>query len=106
MKILKVYDSHRKMMHEFDNFVAYNSATIDKVFYKTLSVVFKSGITVNFQLLGSNLGGMEFEFIDIDSGSHFNPTELAYVQSRVRVGSKPLQQKVIKRTTTVEEFFE
>ena len=106
MKILKLYDRFDRMSWAFNSFVNYNSATIEKVEYKSMTVTFKNGAVVLFRLPDTQIGGLEVDYVDLDSCSNFSLLEVNLAQSRIR-GSKPASKKLTKRTTTtVEETFE
>lgn len=106
MKILKLYDRFDRMSWAFNSFVSYNSTTIEKVEYKSMAVTFNNGAVVLFRLPNQQLGGVEFDYVDLDSCSSFSLEEINLVQSRIR-GSKPATKKLTKRTTTtIEETFE
>lgn len=106
MKILKLYDRFDRMSWAFNSFVSYNSATIEKVEYKSMTVTFKSGAVVFFKVSDQDLGGIEVDYVDLDSCSNFSLPEVNLAQSRIR-GSKPATKKLTKRTTTtIEETFE
>lgn len=106
MKILKLYDRFDRMSWAFNSFVNYNSATIEKVEYKSTTVTFKNGAVVFFKVTDMSLSGVEVDYVDLDSCSNFSLTEVNLTQSRIR-GSKPASKKLTKRTTTtVEETFE
>lgn len=97
MKILKLYDRFDRMSWAFNSFLNYNSATIEKVEYKSTTVTFKNGSVVFFKVSDMNLNGVEVDYVDLDSCSNFSLTEVNLAQSRIR-GSKPASKKLTKRT--------
>lgn len=105
MKILKLYDRFDRMSWAFNSFVSYNSATIEKVEYKSTTVTFKNGAVVLFKVTDMSLNGVEVDYVDLDSCSNFSLPEVNLVQSRIR-SSKPAKKLTKRTTTTVEETFE